>query len=821
MSGISARVPLLHRDGAVMALVEIWATRKNEPEAPEGRSLHVYDMAEAALAGEEPVQLRERERYEFVVLDPEGKEADGWTLRPQRGISPSRRKACEGTIETGDFCGVLALELCAVDDLDAPLAVGLVEVRSLKLGYREDYQAMLSKVAEKSAQLLLDHNAATQNRLTASWRDDPPLVQQQLEFLRHVLQSREFHGAVAQILKQSHRRMEMTSEASLLTRVKKVNRAVVSQLTRWRGQRTQIPKGHAIREYGLRSVPRTVMVKVGVDDFDTAENRFVKMMLADFADFLDRLAVELDRRPEKNAALRKEVGRLGAGLDGILRQPFFQDLSRPESLPLGSPVLQRKSGYRELYHLWLQFHASAQLHWDGGAEIWRGGARNVATLYEYWLFFVLEELFRKKFLCYQKLHSLIVEEGDGVVRMNLRRGITLNPAVDGHWSKNSRRRLRAQFRFNHKFAMDQAGDDRADRKEGSWTRGVQPDYTISIWPAEFTADEAEENEQMVHVHFDAKYRVAGVLDGFDRSEGSDEMVHDRAQGETEGELATPSTSVKYADLLKMHAYRDAIRRTGGAYVLYPGETQKEPFRSFFHEVLPGLGAFVVRPGQDGTVIGLDAVSKFLDEVIDHLSNRTTAHERSRFHHGEAMSLREEPIRYNEVELPERDVRHPGEVAIPPEEHKILLVWSKNDEQLAVWKKHGIAYVRLGDRRGSLQVNFELAEVRHVLYRRGKEAAEHLWKVPATGFQVMTGSELGAKYGVSHEADNIYAVFKGKPDPSISSKNWTDETIWKMVLERFEKQNPGKKLSQRRSADPRVVTLRDLMKTKKYRFDPLR
>jgi predicted component of viral defense system (DUF524 family) len=28
---------------------------------------------------------------------------------------------------------------------------------------------------------------------------------------------------------------------------------------------------------------------------------------------------------------------------------------------------------------------------------------------------------------------------------------------------------------------------------------------------------------------------------------------------------------KNADLLKMHAYKDAIRRTGGAYVLYPGD----------------------------------------------------------------------------------------------------------------------------------------------------------------------------------------------------------------------------------------------------------
>ena len=36
---------------------------------------------------------------------------------------------------------------------------------------------------------------------------------------------------------------------------------------------------------------------------------------------------------------------------------------------------------------------------------------------------------------------------------------------------------------------------------------MQPDYTISIWPAKYSKEEAEQNELMVHVHFDAKYRV--------------------------------------------------------------------------------------------------------------------------------------------------------------------------------------------------------------------------------------------------------------------------------------------------------------------------
>ena len=83
---------------------------------------------------------------------------------------------------------------------------------------------------------------------------------------------------------------------------------------------------------------------------------------------------------------------------------------------------------------------------------------------------------------------------------------------------------------------------------------MQPDYTISIWPVEFSKDEAESCDAMVHVHIDAKYRVesARTLLGDD---GNDECIQDQAET-----TQSKPTSAKYSDLLKMHAYRDAIRR---------------------------------------------------------------------------------------------------------------------------------------------------------------------------------------------------------------------------------------------------------------------
>ena len=74
------------------------------------------------------------------------------------------------------------------------------------------------------------------------------------------------------------------------------------------------------------------------------------------------------------------------------------------------------------------------------------------------------------------------------------------------------------------------------------------------------------NELMVHVHFDAKYRVANVWVSFSATRRT--MTFSRAKQDPEKRHAL---SRKYGDLLNMYADRDAVRRSAGAYVLYPGE----------------------------------------------------------------------------------------------------------------------------------------------------------------------------------------------------------------------------------------------------------
>ena len=80
---------------------------------------------------------------------------------------------------------------------------------------------------------------------------------------------------------------------------------------------------------------------------------------------------------------------------------------------------------------------------------------------------------------------------------------------------------------------------------------------------------------------------------------------------------------KNADLLKMHAYKDAIRRTGGAYILYPGTETQKPLKGF-HEIIPGLGAFAIKPSSQNN--GVAELGNFIDSVINHLLDRASQRE---------------------------------------------------------------------------------------------------------------------------------------------------------------------------------------------------
>jgi uncharacterized protein len=63
-------------------------------------------------------------------------------------------------------------------------------------------------------------------------------------------------------------------------------------------------------------------------------------------------------------------------------------------------------------------------------------------------------------------------------------------------------------------------------------------------------------------------------------------------------------------------------------VIYPG-TEFRAMRAF-HEILPGLGAFVLRPTSREVAEGAEALVSFLEDVLQHTALQVSQHERGRF-----------------------------------------------------------------------------------------------------------------------------------------------------------------------------------------------
>jgi predicted component of viral defense system (DUF524 family) len=257
---------------------------------------------------------------------------------------------------------------------------------------------------------------------------------------------------------------------------------------------------------------------------------------------------------------------------------------------------------------------AANLTWDGGNDVYEAGKRDVALLYEYWVFFQLLTSVTRLLQLDNPPARQLIEWTHDRFDLRLKSGTMLS--FEGI-VRGTERPMRARFNYNRTFpgsAPNSANYPRA----GSWTRTMRPDYTVSLWPAELTADEAELTDWIVHVHFDAKYRVDRITDLF----GSDEPAAIEADDQADRE----NTRAKRADLLKMHAYRDAIRRTEGAYVIYPGISGSQTWRGF-HEILPGLGAFALRPTTNDAEV--HAIQEFLSDIILHVADPDTDRERAR------------------------------------------------------------------------------------------------------------------------------------------------------------------------------------------------
>jgi predicted component of viral defense system (DUF524 family) len=759
---------------------------------PEGNAkLYQITEDEANENGESIFQILEGNCYEYAFSN------ENYRLRCSIDgvISESKRNSSSGRIVPNIYVGTLTLFVSdsTQEGKEFPITIEVLATKfntEYDKSYRENYRFMLKDITDKCTELLMQINSPVEQNFITDFSRDNETIYQRFSFISAIIQNKDFEEAVLKIIVSPKTNWDTQEEVVDIRRIKRFNNAATKQITSG-SNRIPLQVSHSLYKAGIQSIPTKINSFRKIEHTDTPENRFIKHALEVFLRFAEDCHQYFKDKGYARPSI--EAFNLVSKLDSYLSQSFFKDISRPTSLKLNSPVLQRKSGYREILSIWLQFDLAAKLVWKGGDDVYKAGKRDIATLYEYWLFFTLYDLFKAKFKIKdieheeQSYNHLIEPTKDGLNVM-VKQG--KHTALYGDFiTKN--RALKVKFSYNRSF---KGGTKYTDEEAGSYTTTLRPDYTLSVWPALLKEKEAEKQELIVHIHFDAKYKV----NQFEIQTSADnDLIEQEENNERKG-------IYKNADLLKMHAYKDAIRRSGGAYVLYPG-TEKKEIRGF-HEIIPGLGAFSINPtGQNNDVSEL---SKFIDLVIDHLIDRASQRENVSHKAHQIYQLSKEDDTILHEPIPEY---LNGEKLIPDDTF-VLVGYSKSPKRFNWYNKKNMYFFRMNDKKGSLELNNEVVNSKYLLLRRnGEKLASDLYEIKSKGPQVYSKNKI-IELGFP-EPDDLNDYYLKIEIEKVTTTEFQNVS-WNFIeLEEYKKIQEIEKNPYSKVGMPFTVSLTNLMRKK--------
>lgn len=483
------------------------------------------------------------------------------------------------------------------------------EVAPEKISYEDDYVDLTESLAQICSELLIEYSGSTSNTFSQS-DDESKSVLEQFIFLRQFCYSQNLLSVFELIKRNPDRLLNEEQDLKPIGAGRPSNKFYTNPFSYSRGwQRFQESNG------GSYYLPQQVAIVQKQDTLDTHANRFIKYALNRFDDIcVELIGILKEKETTRLVECYFEARSIHSMINEVLNDSFFDDISELEVMPQNNQVLQKREGYSQIFQAYSMIDFALQLNWKGKDEVYDGESKNVALLYEYWLFF---ELYK------------IVSSIEGCERINCSKdnflvandkGITIS-LEEGKLSIQSfiieRLGLKVNLYYNRTFSRE---DFKTTRYEGSYSRPFRPDYTLAIFPSYFGNSfdngerEAIYDGSVSYIHFDAKYRVTDLST----------LIGDTTASEIEEELNEEKVyevinTYKRGDLLKMHTYNDAIRRTIGSYVLYPGNVDdKGTSFGLYDELLPGVGAFAIRPSIDA--VGENELKNFITDLLESKSS---------------------------------------------------------------------------------------------------------------------------------------------------------------------------------------------------------
>jgi len=654
-----------------------------------GRRVPIEYFPEIPSEGAQSLVLYENTSYRWMIAGDGADLMDDDQVRSTLKNPSSRKglwewsqerekgKAPRGTFRVTNYLGTASISVG-----EKPRNEVRFEIQSRKFDYHGEYSAMVEDIADRCRHLLLEWDSPTSFSISQDPEKRAETLLEQFLFLKHLTGGDKLDFHLEMISRRPHAALEHEDEWRPAPLADPVEFAV-NPFRNSRGWLRDVPEG-IFSVNG--AAPGEILHRNRLETHDTPPNRFVLFALTSFRDLCDEIITS--RADDQGTAYLESV-RMRESLDAFLARPFFRDIAPLDRLPLESQTLQKREGYRDILQAWLMLDVAAKLDWPGRGEAYDGTNRDAAALYEYWLYFILLDVLKTRLRMepWKKAvdnGNFVSKGGKGGPFLNLERGKeSVSRLV---WTGGDGTKMGVHFFYNRKFMRA-----RDPKLSGSYSQDFWPDYTLAFFPEEYmklgTWEAAEQAAlkagRIAYLHFDAKYR----LDFKDGQEQESPFGKDD-EGAMEAEHSESRETDTYirGDLYKMHTYNDAIRRTAGSYVLYPGKDgdPKVDFRRY-EEVAPGVGAFRLRPGPAKQREECEVtLAKFIGDVLNHHGN--TFSRNYRINYWTEKTIQETPA--IEAERP-RDVIVDDR---PIGDEDALLVGYRSHALANLGKREGFAYV---------------------------------------------------------------------------------------------------------------------------------
>lgn len=327
---------------------------------------------------------------------------------------------------------------------------------------------------------------------------------------------------------------------------------------------------------------------------DTQENRFLKFALHQISKRYEDLRQRIEAVKTASGTMKSAMLATSETLKRLQHHPFFRTIGRFKGISQESMVLQKATGYSQVYRTWNLLRRAYSLN-DG---LYRLQTKDIATLYEIWCFIEVSHIVKAQ------LH---LDDED----VEHRNRMEMNGIFSWELGKGEHSRILfrkdgvelAELVYNPKNA-DKENDDVGMKDLVVPTVPQKPDIVLQL-----TKNDLQQGMKMTYL-FDAKYRIDGKDKGVD---------------------LPPEDAIN-----QMHRYRDAIyykdydanalkKEVIGGFILFPGDGEPNDVAvSKFYKTIKevNIGAFPLRPKD---VENRKLLENFIDELIHTKSYETIAH----------------------------------------------------------------------------------------------------------------------------------------------------------------------------------------------------